>query len=129
MKVLLLDSDPNQSNSIARALDQAGHTVTQTAEISGAMSLIRHLAPDLLILSLLVGNQFSMSVADYAAFAFPSAEVVFMTDSRLFPHGELHRMAANVSWVMRDPDDVAALVSVVSHLQASRGAQPALVAS
>ncbi len=115
MNVLLLEPDPRHAAAQQRSLARAGHTVTCANSVHQAVDCVRSCAPELLVMELMVDGQTALPVADYAAFACPEAEIVMIVQGGLFAHGELYQIAPNLAWVLRDPEDTAALVDLADH--------------
>ena len=117
MNVLLLEPDPKHGAAQEAALEHAGHRVACAATIHEALDRIRSFSPDLLVMELILEDQTALPVADYAAFACPDAEIVFIVRSGLFAHGELYQMTPNLAWIQRDPCDTCALVDLADHAE------------
>ncbi|WP_299144961.1 response regulator [uncultured Tateyamaria sp.] len=114
--VLVLEDDPGLRFMFTEALEGAGHTVHAAADNDQAMSMLRRMIPDVLVLDLMIADGLSTDVANYAVYSAPSAGVIFMTGSGLFPKGELFGMSRNARLVLRKPVDVTELTTMVAHV-------------
>ena len=114
--VLLLEDDPGLQFVLREALREAGHAVHVTSDNDAAMCLLRRQTPDVLLLDLMIETGFSTDVANYAMYSAPSAAVIFMTGSGLFPKGELFSMSRNARLVLRKPIDIDELKNMVTHV-------------
>ncbi|WP_299376592.1 response regulator [uncultured Tateyamaria sp.] len=117
--VLVLEDDPGLRFMFFEALQGAGHTVRAAADNEEAMQMLRRKTPDVLLLDLMIEDSLSTDVANYAVYSAPSAGVIFMTGSGLFPKGELFGMSRNARLVLRKPVDVKELTTMVAHVTAS----------
>lgn len=115
MNVLLLEPDHHHGIAQQEALERAGHCVVRTTNMAHALAQFRNFEPDLLVMELMLDDQTALPLADYAAFARPSAEVVLIVRQGLFPNGELYQMATNLAWILRDPQDTSAMVDLADH--------------
>ncbi|MEO0400771.1 MAG: response regulator [Pseudomonadota bacterium] len=114
--VLLLEDDPGLQFTFGEALRDAGYVVRAVSNNEEAMQELRRSTPDVLLLDLMIGGGMSTDVANYAVYAAPDAEVIFMTGSGLFPKGELFAMSHNARLVLRKPVDLRELTTMVSHV-------------
>ena len=114
-KVLLLEDDQGLRFTFASALQQAGHQVIDVGTVAEAVRSLRTNRPDVLILDLIIDGTYSIQVADYAGYALPEAEVIFITGSGMFPQGELFRLSGNARWVLRKPVNLQDLTDMVNH--------------
>ena len=116
-KILLLEDDDGLRFTLTAALERIGHRhVIGVKSCDEAIKVLRRQKPDLVVLDLVIGAESSIDVANYAQYAAPDADVIYITGSRLFPLGELHTMAQNVRWVLRKPVDLRDLDNIVDHL-------------
>lgn len=114
--ILLLEDDPGLQFAFREALSDAGHEVHIASRNDEAMSALLCLKPDVLILDLMIERGLSTDVANYAGYAAPQAEVIYVTGSGLFPKGELFNISHNVRLVLRKPVDLRELVTTVDHV-------------
>ncbi|WP_299149601.1 response regulator [uncultured Tateyamaria sp.] len=114
--VLLLEDDPGLQFAFKEALEDAGYDVHTASNNEDAMSQLRRCTPDILLLDLMIDGAMSTDVANYAGYAAPDAEVIFMTGSGLFPKGELFGISQNARLVLRKPVDLHELTTMVAHV-------------
>ena len=114
--VLVLEDDAGLRFAFTEALELAGHSVLPAGDAEAAISLLKRNTPDVLVLDLMIGRNYSTDVANYAAFSTPDAEVIFVTGSGLFPKGELFDMSRNARLVLRKPVDLRELTDMVTHV-------------
>ena len=114
--VLLLEDDPGLQFTYCEALEDAGHDVHVASDNDQAMCQLRRCTPDVLLLDLMIQGGLSTDVANYAGYAAPEAEVIYMTGSGLFPKGELFGMSQNARMVLRKPVDMTELTNMVAHV-------------
>jgi len=117
--VLLLEDDPGLQFTFREVLEDAGHDVHIASDNDEAMNALRRCSPDVLLLDLMIDGGLSTDVANYAGYATPDAEVIFVTGSGLFPKGELFAMSGNARMVLRKPVDLRELTSMVNHVAPS----------
>ncbi|MEL6564604.1 MAG: response regulator [Pseudomonadota bacterium] len=114
--VLILEDDAGLRFAFTEALENVGHTVLTAADPEAAIAQLKRQVPDVLLLDLMIGGSYSTDVANYAAFATPEANVIYVTGSRLFPKGELFDMCHNARLILRKPVDLRELTDMVSHI-------------
>lgn len=117
LKVMVLEDDPSLRFALTQVLEGEGHRVFAAANISQAVEVLLRVAPDVLLLDLMIGREYSIQIADLAGYRVPNAEVIYLTGSNMFPNGELYKLSQNASWVLRKPIDFFELKSMLTHLQ------------
>lgn len=115
MRVLLLEDDTHLLMAYADALTDDGHVVEACRTEDEAMRQLLHhgSAIDVMVLDLCIGSGTSLSIADYAGYAAPQAEVIVVTGSDLFPNGELHGLSRSIKWALRKPVRMLDLQSMI----------------
>lgn len=121
MNVLILEDDRILAQVFCDALEDAGHSVSVTHANDQAVALLRDQTFDILIFDLLIDGETSIPVLDYANLMAPSAEVILVTGSGLFPRGELHYSVSDVSYRIQKPVKLSELVLVVEHFERTKG--------
>jgi CheY-like chemotaxis protein len=129
LKVLVLEDDSALRFALTQILEDAGHIAFAAASIPAACEILNQVAPDLLLLDLMIGPIDSIQVADLAGYRFPDAAIIYITGSNKFPNGELFQLSRNASWVLRKPVDFGELKAMIAHLDSASFAQPMAVAS
>lgn len=117
MKVLILEDDRILAEVFKDALEGEGHDIQLAHSNDRAFALLRDSQFDLLIFDLLINGETSIPTLDYANFVQPSAEVILVTGSGLFPRGELHYSISDVSYRFQKPVKMADLIHVVEHFE------------
>ncbi len=115
MKIVVLEDDPSLLFALTQVLEESGHVVFAAKNILEATDFLIDVAPDLLLLDLMIGEATSIQVADLAGFRAPNAEVVYLTGSNRFPNGELFGLSSNASWVLRKPINFYELQAMLEH--------------
>ncbi|UWQ58556.1 response regulator [Leisingera caerulea] len=115
-KVLLLEDDADVRFTFSMAFQEVGYDVTAVTTCSEAISALTELPLDVLVLDLMIGEELTLPVADYAALLRPDIPVVCITGSRLFSGGELFTLSRNIRWVLRKPVNLSDLLSMVDHV-------------
>ncbi len=88
--------------------------VTTANSQEQAIESIGTMAPDILILDLILAEGSALAVADYANYRCPGAQVIFVTNTNFFSDGSIFSHAANArAFVQRatPPEDLAAMVA------------------
>lgn len=119
LKVLVLEDDPALRFALSEVLEDCGHLAYAAGDIPAACEILNQVAPDLLLLDLMIGPVDSIQVADLAGYRFPDAEIIYLTGSNKYPNGELLQMSSNASWVLRKPIDFAELKAMLEHIERS----------
>ncbi len=117
MNVLILEDDRILAEVFKDALEEQGHTATMAHNNDEAIACLRDARFGILIFDLLIEDETSIPVLDYANFVQPEAEVILVTGSGLFPRGELHYSVADVSYRIQKPVKLADLIHVVDHFE------------
>lgn len=125
LKVLVLEDDPALRFALSEVLEDCGHLAYAAGDIPAACEILNQVAPDLLLLDLMIGPVDSIQVADLAGYRFPDAEIIYLTGSNKYPNGELLQMSSNASWVLRKPIDFAELKAMIDHIERSSSKSPA----
>ena len=113
MRVLIVQSAPGLCTLWQRHLERCGMHVTSAGSQTDAIDVLTERSPDIIILDLVLAEGSALAVADYANFRCPSAQVIFVTNTRFFSDGSIFAHAANArAFVQRatPPEDLAAMV-------------------
>lgn len=114
MRVLIVQTAPSLCTLWQRHLERAGMTVTAARSQDAAIDEIGRDSPDIIILDLVLKDGSALSVADYANYRCPNAQVIFVTNTTFFSDGSIFAHAANArAFVQRatPPEDLAAMVA------------------
>jgi len=124
LEILILEDDRILAGVFHDALEDAGHTPTMAHTNDDAFRLLRDRKFDILLFDLLIDGETSIPVLDYANFTCPSAEVILVTGSGLFPRGELHYSMAEVSYRIQKPVKLTDLLLLIEHFDRTRSGGP-----
>ena len=113
MRVLITQSSPILGQLWKRHLErlQAKVVLVQTGE--EALLAINEEELDVIVLDLVLREGSALTVADFAQFRQPAANVVFVTDTTFFSDGSIFRHCTNARAFMQTttpPGDLAAIV-------------------
>lgn len=114
--VLLLEDDRGLRFTYKEALEADGHEVIETSTCEDALKALKFHKPDALLFDLMIGTDTSIDVASYASYSAPNAEVVFITGSNMYPHGEIFKLSENVRWILRKPVQLGDLSEMMEHV-------------
>ena len=84
MRVLIVQSNPGLSNLWARHLVRLGACVDQASTAQDALTILQTNQFDVIVLDLVLREGSALTVADFANFSTPRANVVFVTDTTFF---------------------------------------------
>lgn len=115
MRLLVLEDDTLLGEVFREALTAEGHDVTVSATIEDAIHHLSVAGVDLIIADLWIGNEACFPVLDYARFFQPAAEVILVTGSGMFPHGEMHYSISDVTYRVQKPVPIDELTALVAH--------------
>lgn len=117
MRVLLLEDDEATRLVFEECLLQAGHDVIACDTVAGALTALRTSKIELLVVDLMIGKTNSLGLVYYAGYAAPHAEIVLITGSQRFTHGEVLAEYPGVNWFLRKPMPINDLEAVVSYAE------------
>lgn len=113
MRVLIVQSNANLGQLWCRHLERLQATVTVVQTGAQALSLVEADVFDVIVLDLVLNEGSALTVADFAEFRQPDANVVFVTDTTFFSDGSIFSHSANARAFIQTatpPDDLAAIV-------------------
>jgi CheY-like chemotaxis protein len=113
MRVLIVQSKTELGKLWARHLERLKATVTVVETGDEALVLLQNQVFDVICLDLVLREGSALTVADFANFNQPRANVVFVTDTTFFSDGSIFSHSANArAFVETDtpPSDLAAIV-------------------
>lgn len=113
MRVLIVQSNANLGQLWRRYLERLHATVTVVQTGAQALSLVDSDAFDVIVLDLVLEEGSALTVADFAEFRQPDANVVFVTDTTFFSDGSIFNHSANARAFIQTatpPQDLAAIV-------------------
>lgn len=113
MRVLIVQSNANLGQLWCRHLERLQATVTVVQTGAQALSLVDSDTFDVIVLDLVLEEGSALTVADFAEFRQPNANVVFVTDTTFFSDGSIFNHSANARAFIQTatpPQDLAAIV-------------------
>lgn len=113
MRVLIVQSNANLGQVWRRHLERLHSTVTVVQTGAQALSLVDSDTFDVIVLDLVLEEGSALTVADFAEFRQPDANVVFVTDTTFFSDGSIFSHSANARAFIQTatpPSDLAAIV-------------------
>ncbi len=115
MRVLIVQSNPGLSNLWARHLVRLGALVDQASTADGAIAFLQADKFDVIVLDLVLQDGSALTVADFANFSMPHANVVFVTDTTFFSDGSIFAHSANARAFLKTATPPADLAEIVCH--------------
>lgn len=113
MRVLIVQSNKNLGLLWQRHLERLDANVTLVNTGEMALSQIDAALFDVIVLDLVLTEGSALTVADFAQFRQPDANVVFVTDTTFFSDGSIFNHSANARAFIQTatpPKDLAAIV-------------------
>ncbi|MEZ5716712.1 MAG: response regulator [Paracoccaceae bacterium] len=112
MKALIVESKAELGRIWASHLERQGIETTLAANEAEAVTHLRDIEVDVLIVDLVLDRSNALAVADFASFRQPNARVIFVTNTSFFSDGSIFRLYPNAcAFIQADspPEDIAAL--------------------
>lgn len=113
MRVLIVQSKTELGALWARHLERLQATVTVVETGDAALNLLQDQYFDVIVLDLVLRAGSALTVADFANFNQPRANVVFVTDTTFLSDGSIFAHSANARAFVETkspPSDLAAIV-------------------
>lgn len=126
MQALLLEDDEPTRTLYCECIKGAGHQVIACETLESAYTALRTKQIDLLILDLVIGDSNCLSLAQFAGYAAPDAEIILVTGSGRFSQGEVLSDYPGISWMLRKPLAIGDLEALIEHAD-RRGLKTPLV--
>jgi CheY-like chemotaxis protein len=110
-KVLVIDDDDELADVVRQMLRDAGYSIATVRHGAAALELVRHIAPDLILLDLSMPTLDGWSfVSQYRCTAKPGARIVLFTANQEAP--EIARTLGADGYIVK-PFDLDGLVETV----------------
>ena len=113
MRVLIVQSNANLGVLWQRHLERLHADVVVVPTGEEALKQIEEVTLDVIVLDLVLEEGSALTVADFAQFRQPDANVVFVTDTTFFSDGSIFNHSANARAFIETatpPNDLAAIV-------------------
>jgi DNA-binding response OmpR family regulator len=118
MRVLIVQSKAELGALWQRHLERLQATVSVVETGDAALLLLQDENFDVIVLDLVLREGSALTVADFANFNQPRANVVFVTDTTFFSDGSIFSHSANARAFVETttpPDDLAAIIHHYGH--------------
>lgn len=126
MKCLIVEDDRDLANLWQLALERDGHDVDQAFDLDQATKTLRFECYDVVLLDLMLQGENAISLSAFIGYTSPTARIVVITGSAMYPRGEIFRDAANVAYVLRKPVPLSDLSTCLAHLERTAARQQAV---
>lgn len=113
MNVLIVEQNPELGKLWENHLLRQGCQVTLSGSEEEALANLHNWEPEVIVADLDLPGSGAIAVADYAAYRYPDARVIFVTASTFFSDGSIFSMSPNACAFLPTrtaPEDLAALV-------------------
>lgn len=117
MRVLLLEDDPATRTLFHEGIAGMGHEVISFETNKDALNALRTQKIDIMIIDLLIGDTNSLGLAQYAGYAAPDAEIILITGSARYAHGEVLADYPSITWILRKPLPLSDLEAFISYAE------------
>ena len=115
MQALLLEDDEPTRTLYGECIANAGHEVIECDTLESAYSALRTHRIDVMILDLVIGDSNCLSLAQFAGYAAPNAEIILVTGSGRFANGEVLSEYPGINWMLRKPIAIGDLEALIEH--------------
>ncbi len=115
MRVLIVQSNSALSQIWGRHLERLGASVTLVQTGARAIAALQAMPYDVIVLDLVLRDGSALTVADFANFNMPRANVVFVTDTTFFSDGSIFSHSANARAFLKTATPPADLAEIVHH--------------
>ena len=130
MRVLIVHSNANIGLLWQRHLERLDAKVQVVSTGDAALIEIERTLFDVIVLDLVLEEGSALTVADFAQFRQPDANVVFVTDTTFFSDGSIFNHSANARAFIQTatpPKDLAAIVHHYGQASPDRARLPSSV--
>ena len=113
MVILIVATNVELTRIWSRHLERLGHNVVVVHSQTNAAEYLRLHGVDVIVLDLNLEDGSAIAVADYASYRWPSARVVFVSNSTFFSDGSIFNHIPNAAAMVptqTPPNDLAAIV-------------------
>ncbi len=125
MRTLIVQSNENLGNLWEQHLSRLGAEVRLASTGARACNLVQSIEFDVIVLDLMLSDGCALSVADFANFRQPSANVIFVTDTTFFSDGSIFNHSANARAFVESTTSPGDLAAIVQHYGATSRARVA----
>lgn len=114
MDVLIVEQNPDRGWLWQRHIERIGGQVTLVTGQSDAITAVRNIPIDVIVLNLELIEGSAFAIADYASYWRPSTRVIFVTGTSFFSDGSIFAHSVNACAYLATetpPEDLAAMVA------------------
>ena len=115
MQALLLEDDDSTRMLYGECITSAGHKVIECDTLESAYTALRSRRIDVLVLDLVIGDSNCLSLAQFAGYAAPDAEIILVTGSGRFAQGEVLSEYPGINWMLHKPIAIGDLEALIDH--------------
>ncbi len=115
MRVLIVHSNAALSELWSRHLSRLGACVDHVRNSATAIASLQAHTYDVIVLDLVLPDGSALTVADFANFNMPRANVVIVTDTTFFSDGSIFAHSANARAFLKTATPPADLAEIVHH--------------
>jgi len=115
MHTLIVQSSLELGQIWARHLERLGVTVSQVSTGEAAVDFLQNKDVDVIVIDLVLKEGSALSIADFANFNQPAANVVFVTDTTFFSDGSIFSHCANARAFIEKRTPPSDLAEIVHH--------------
>lgn len=115
MRTLIVQGNEKLGQVWARHMERLGAQVCYAVNGAEALEIIRDQALDVIVLDLVLSDGSALSVSDFANYAQPNANVVFVTDTTFFSDGSIFAHCPNARAFVETATPPADLAEIVLH--------------
>ncbi len=119
MRILIVQSNEDLGNLWKQHLGRLGAEVRLVGTGARACNLIQSIEFDVIVLDLMLSDGCALSVADFANFRQPTANVIFVTDTTFFSDGSIFNHSANARALVESTTSPGDLAAIVHHYGAT----------
>ncbi|MEM7505156.1 MAG: response regulator [Pseudomonadota bacterium] len=123
MKCLIVEDNGELADLWQIALQRDGHEIDRASDLAEATKILRFTRYDIVLLDLMLKGENAISLSTFVGYTSPSARIVVITGSSMYPRGEIFRDAANVAYVLRKPVPLSDLSTCLAHLERTAARQ------
>lgn len=119
MRVLIVQSNARLGEIWKRHLERLNARVDHVETGEQALTLVENRDFDVIVIDLVLKEGSPLTVADFAQFRQPHANVVFVTDTTFFSDGSIFSHSANARALIETATPPADLAAIVHHYGSS----------
>ena len=115
VRTLIVQSNTALGAVWANHFERAGMAVIAVATGADALDFIGRLHFDVIVVDLVLEEGSALTIADFAQFSQPAANLIFVTDTTFFSDGSIFSHAANARAMLEKTTPPCDLAEIVQH--------------